>query len=201
MSRKVVLATKNRGKIAELREILAGSGLEVLSGEEVELPHVEETGSTFEENALRKASVTASALGMAAIADDSGLVVDVLGGEPGVRSARYAGDDAGDEENIAKLLSNLAGVPPEERTARFVCAAAYVESGDGESLLALGSCEGRILSEPRGEGGFGYDPVFLPEGYDLAMAELPPETKNAISHRGKAFRKLRDQLRAAGLLR
>ncbi len=125
--------------------------------------------------------------------------MDALCGAPGVFSSRYAGEPANDEANIAKLLSELSGVPVAERLARFLCVAVFVTPG-GEAIAAGGACEGRIANEPRGSGGFGYDPVFIPEGYEQTMAELDAETKNRISHRGKAFRALRQQLRAAGIL-
>lgn len=196
---KAVLATRNAGKIAELRAILKDTRLELLGPEDVDFPDVEETGETFEENALAKARAVSRHTGLAAIADDSGLDVSALGGAPGVRSARYAGYEHSDSANIAKLLGELAGLPDERRVARFVCVAAYVDPA-GATIIASGTCEGRIVTEPRGAGGFGYDPVFVPEGHERTMAELPPEQKNAISHRGRAFRALRDQLRAAGVL-
>jgi len=197
---RVVLATNNPGKVAELRAILGGSSLELLSASDVGgLPDVEETADTFEENAIVKAVEISRHTGLAAIADDSGLEVDAIGGAPGVRSARYAGQSQDDAANVARLLIELEGVAEEERTARFVCIAAYVDT-EGRRLTARGTCEGRIGFDPRGSRGFGYDPVFVPDGYEQTMAELSPETKNAISHRGKAFRALREQLREAGVL-
>lgn len=197
---RVVLATNNKGKIAELRAILGGSSLELLSADEVGgLPDVEETAETFEENAFLKAQEVSRHTGLAAIADDSGLEVEALGAAPGVRSARYAGDAQDDAANVAKLLAELQVVPAAERGARFVCVAAFVDT-EGRRLTARGTCEGSIAGGPRGTRGFGYDPVFVPEGYDRTMAELPAETKNVVSHRGKAFRALREQLRAAGVL-
>ncbi len=195
----LVLATKNAGKLAEVRQIMSGAGVRILGGDEIDFPEVEETGTTFDENALTKATAVSDYTGLAALADDSGLVVDALCGAPGVFSSRYAGEPANDEANIAKLLSELSGVPVAERLARFLCVAVFVTPG-GEAIAAGGACEGRIANEPRGSGGFGYDPVFIPEGYEQTMAELDAETKNRISHRGKAFRALRQQLRAAGIL-
>lgn len=197
---RVVLATNNPGKVAELRAILGGDSLKLISASDLGgLPDVEETADTFEENAIAKALEASRHTGLAAIADDSGLEVDALGGAPGVRSARYAGESQDDAANVARLLGELEGVTEAERTARFVCVAAYVDT-DGRRLTARGTCEGRIGLEPRGTRGFGYDPVFVPDGYEQTMAELSAETKNSISHRGKAFRALREQLRHAGVL-
>ncbi len=196
---EVILATRNRGKLAEVRQIMASSGLRVLGADEIEFPEVEESGETFDENALSKATEVSDYTGIATIADDSGLVVDALCGAPGVLSARYGGEQGNDEANIAKLLAKMKAVPDAERTARFICVAAYVEP-PGRTIVSNGVCEGRIAPAPRGDRGFGYDPVFIPEGYERTMAELDAETKNSISHRGKAFRALREQLRAAGVV-
>lgn len=188
---KVVLATKNRGKAAEIGRILEGTGLEILSLEDfpgVELPP--ETGKTMRENALLKARVSALATGMPALADDSGLEVDSLGGAPGVYSARYSGEKASDEENYGKLLRELEGVPEGRRTARFRCVIALVGFDDEERLFE-GVFEGSITREPRGTGGFGYDPVFLVPEIGKTAAELRPEEKNRISHRGKALEALK----------
>jgi XTP/dITP diphosphohydrolase len=160
-----------------------------------EPPEVEETGDTFLANALLKARAYAAWSGLAAVADDSGLEVDALGGAPGVRSARYAGPGASDQANLDKLLAALAGVPPERRTARFRCAAVLVDPGRGE-WHAEAAWEGRVLEAPRGSGGFGYDPVFLPDGWDRTSAEVDQATKDAASHRGKAFRALRPAIEA-----
>ena len=160
-----------------------------------EPPEVEETGDTFLENALLKARAYAAWSGLAAVADDSGLEVDALGGAPGVRSARYAGPGASDQANLDKLLAALAGVPPERRTARFRCAAVLVDPAAGE-WHAEAAWEGRILDAPRGTGGFGYDPVFLPDGWELTSAEVDQATKDAASHRGQAFRALRPAIEA-----
>jgi XTP/dITP diphosphohydrolase len=192
---RLVLATTNQGKVVELRRILAGLDVELLDARAAALPEVEETGATFLDNALLKARAYAAWSGLAAVADDSGLEVDALGGAPGVRSARYAGEGAGDQANLDKLLAELAGVPPERRTARFRCTAALVAPGAGE-WHAEAAWEGRLLDTPRGIGGFGYDPVFLPDGWDRTSAEVDQATKDAASHRGKAFRALRPAIEA-----
>ena len=186
---KVVLATHNRHKVAELRRILDGLPVDLLSADDVAVPDVEETGSTFAENALLKARAAAAATGMVAIADDSGIEVDALGGEPGVRSARYAGNHGDDEANLWLVLERLDGVG--HRTGRFVCVAALVTPDGGERTVD-GVLEGTITTAPRGDGGFGYDPIFRPHGDQRTTAEMSPEEKDAISHRGLAFRGLRD---------
>ncbi|HEU4897479.1 MAG TPA: RdgB/HAM1 family non-canonical purine NTP pyrophosphatase [Actinomycetota bacterium] len=194
----LLLASANRGKLRELRTILEGLPVELVGLAEAGLgepPEVEETGDTFLANALIKAWAYAAWSGMAAVADDSGLEVDALGGAPGVRSARYAGPGASDQANLDKLLAALEGVPPERRTARFRCAAVLVdpEAGKWEAEAAW---EGRILDAPRGSNGFGYDPVFLPDGWEKTSAEVDQATKDAASHRGKAFRALRPAIEA-----
>jgi XTP/dITP diphosphohydrolase len=189
----LLLASANQGKLRELRTILDGLPVELVGLAEAGLgepPEVEETGETFLENALLKGRAYAAWSGLAAVADDSGLEVDALGGAPGVRSARYAGPGAGDQANLHKLLAALAGVPPERRTARFRCAAVLVDPAVGE-WHAEAAWEGRVLEAPRGGGGFGYDPVFLPDGWEQTSAEVDQATKDAASHRGKAFRALR----------
>lgn len=196
---RVVVASLNRAKAREIGEILAAEGVEfevvpLSDFPEVTLPP--ETGETFAENALLKARAACQATGLPAIADDSGLEVDALGGEPGVRSARYAGEGARDVDRYRKVLDLLTEVPDEDRGARFRCAAAFI-SPEGMQLLAEGTCEGRLAREARGEGGFGYDPIFLPEGYEVTMAQLTPEQKHALSHRGQAFRALARELRRA----
>jgi XTP/dITP diphosphohydrolase len=188
---KVVLATHNPHKVVELQRILGDAPIELLSGQDLALPRVEETGDTFAENALLKASACARATGLPAVADDSGLVVDALGGEPGVRSARYAGDDGDDDANLRLVLERLGDAT--ERTARFVCVAALV-TPDGRQLTEPGVMEGSLTSAPRGDGGFGYDPIFVPTGEYRTNAELAPAEKDAISHRGAAFRALRPHL-------
>lgn len=190
MTERIVLATRNRGKLAELRRILGDLDVELVPADELGLDDVEETGDTFETNALLKARAAAEEAGSPAMADDSGLVVDALDGAPGVRSARFAGVHGDDEANNAKLLDELEDVPDDERTARFVCAAALV-TPDGREWVRHGTMEGRIVREPRGDGGFGYDPLFAGQGETRTNAELPADVKDARSHRGAAFRAMR----------
>ncbi|MBQ5810407.1 MAG: RdgB/HAM1 family non-canonical purine NTP pyrophosphatase [Clostridia bacterium] len=187
------LATKNMKKLAELQRILGPAGIDVICEKDLETPldEVEETGETFEENALLKAEAAASALGIPAIADDSGLVVDALGGRPGVYSARFAGEDCNDENNIDKLLGLMINVPENERTARFVSAVACVYP-DGRKFTVRGTVEGSIAYERIGKGGFGYDPVFITELG--SFGEISAEAKDSISHRGRALRKLKGRL-------
>jgi XTP/dITP diphosphohydrolase len=195
---RLLLASGNPGKLRELRAILHGLPVELVGLGDAgagEPPEVAETGATFLENALEKARAYAAWSGLAAVADDSGLEVDALGGAPGVRSARHAGRGAGDQANLDKLLAELAGVPPERRTARFRCAAVLVDRELGE-WHAEGTWEGRLLEAPRGTGGFGYDPVFVPDGWDRTSAEVDQATKDAASHRGRAFRALRPAIEA-----
>src|SRR5918999_814345 len=188
---RLVLATRNDHKLRELAQLMRPIELEPLP-EEVTLPP--EIGTTFADNALGKARAAAAATGQTSIADDSGIEAAALGGAPGVWSARYAGEDAPDEENLAKLLQE---VPPDGDTRlRYVCAIAYVEPG-GHEQIVHGYCEGRLTHEPRGSGGFGYDPAFVPDDYpgdERTMAELSPEEKDAISHRGRAARALAARL-------
>ena len=191
---RFVLASNNKKKLAELKTILADLNAEVLSQSEAGLNfEAEETGVTFEENALIKAKAAADALNETAIADDSGLVVEALGGEPGVYSARYGGDSChSDEERTALLLKNMEGVT--DRSAMFVSCIACVFP-NGELITARGECKGTIIHSARGDGGFGYDPVFVPDGMQKTMAELSPEEKNAVSHRGAALRNFETKLR------
>ncbi|MDO8885873.1 XTP/dITP diphosphatase [Candidatus Oleimmundimicrobium sp.] len=192
---KTVIASKNEGKIREIKDILNLKWLEFLTYKDFEKwPEVEETGKNFEENAILKAQKLAECLKLPAFADDSGLEVDVLGGEPGIYSSRYAGEFAKDEDNIKKLLSKLRSLSINKRTARFKCSAVLFIP-NGKIFKTEGVCEGHIINEPRGSNGFGYDPVFVPKGYDKTMAELPVEIKNKISHRGQAFRKLKEILK------
>jgi XTP/dITP diphosphohydrolase len=196
---RLLLASANQGKLRELRTILHGLPVELVGLDEVgrgDPPEVEETGETFLANAQLKARAYAGWSGLAAVADDSGLEVDALGGAPGVRSARYAGPGANDQANLDKLLAALTGVPPERRTARFRCVAALHDPATGREDHAEAAWEGRILDAPRGGGGFGYDPVFLPDGWDRTSAEVDQPTKDAASHRGKAFRALRPAIEA-----
>ena len=188
---RVVLATANPGKQREFATLLAPRGFELVLQSDLGIASVEETGNTFEDNALLKAQHAAAVSGLPALADDSGLEVDALGGRPGVWSARYAGPDATDEQNNARLIADLEGVPDEQRTARYRCVLALVRSvGDTQPILAQGNWEGRIGHEPIGAGGFGYDPYFLPAGLNCTAAELSSARKNALSHRGAALRDL-----------
>ena len=191
--KQVVIATKNKGKAKDFEALFQPLGFEVVTMFDVAPDmEIEETGTTFEENAVLKAETLAKELNMIVIADDSGLVVDALDGAPGVYSARYAGDHD-DEANIVKVLENLAGVPEEKRTARFMCALA-IAGPEMDTTTVFGTCEGVILQEKRGTNGFGYDPIFFVPELGRAMAELTPEEKGAISHRGNAIRKLAEAL-------
>ncbi len=188
--KKIVLASSNKGKLREVREILAGSELSVIPLSETGFTdEIEETGETFAENAFIKAETVAKALQLPVLGDDSGLEIDALGKEPGIRSARFMGRETPYSEKNAALLKKLEGVPDEQRTARFVCAMALVYP-DGRSLQVQQTMEGRIGYEIKGENGFGYDPIFFLPEYGMTSAELSPEAKNAISHRGKALRKM-----------
>lgn len=191
--RRVVLASGNRGKLRELQALLGGDW-KLLSQAELGIDGAAETGETFLENALLKARHAAAASGLPAIADDSGLEVDALGGAPGVHSARYAGADADDAANNARLLAELAGVPAAGRGARFRCVMVYLEHPDAEPLVAEAAWEGRIAEAPRGSGGFGYDPLFIDPRDGRHSAELPPAEKNRRSHRGQAARRLKELL-------
>ncbi|GAA4552176.1 RdgB/HAM1 family non-canonical purine NTP pyrophosphatase [Pseudonocardia xishanensis] len=191
---KVLLATRNAGKLVELRRLSSGAGIEVLGLADVpEFPEAPETGATFAENALAKARDAALATGLPSVADDSGLAVDALNGMPGVLSARWSGKHGDDLANLQLLLGQLGDVPDERRGGAFVCAAALVVPGgsgvDGETVVH-GEWRGTIVREPRGSNGFGYDPIFVPEGEKRTSAELSPEEKDAASHRGLAFRAL-----------
>ncbi len=189
------MASGNAGKIREIARLLAGLDVDVIPQAELNVSEAEETGTTFAENSLIKARHAAAATGLAAIADDSGLAVDALDGAPGVWSARYAGVGASSDDNIDKLLRALAGTADEDRGAAFHCVATFVAPGDDAPLQAAGVWHGRILRERRGDGGFGYDPVFLDIGSGLSAAELSPQQKGARSHRGKALRQLVAKLR------
>jgi XTP/dITP diphosphohydrolase len=188
---KAVLASSNAGKLRELAAILGPFGYEIVPQSSFGIETPPETGTTFVENAVLKARYAAGMTGLSAIADDSGIEVDALGGRPGVYSARYAGEHASDAANLQKLLEELADVPDARRTARYQCVIALARSSDDPfPLIASGSWEGRILTQPRGSGGFGYDPIFQPVGLDKTAAELSPDEKNARSHRGEALRAL-----------
>lgn len=193
----LAIASRNRGKIREILDICADWPVRWRTADDdpgaQPWPEAAETGSTYLENALLKAHAVARGLGIPALADDSGIEVDALGGAPGTRSARYAGQGATDELNLSTLIRALAGVPAAGRTARYR-AVAVVAWPDGREVHAEGTCEGTLERRPRGSGGFGYDPVFVPEGWDRTMAELDPGEKNRISHRGRALRALGDRL-------
>ena len=192
MSVQLVLATRNAKKLAELDRLLAGAGLDVeILGSDAfgDLPEIEETGSTFAENSLIKARAVSTHTGLIAIADDSGLCVDALDGQPGIYSARWAGQGATDESNLDLVLEQIREVEPARRTAHFACAAALVLPS-GEEYVVQGQVNGVLLTQRRGVGGFGYDPIFLPDGFDITTAEMTSEQKDAISHRGQAMRAL-----------
>lgn len=194
--KRIIFATGNAGKMREIREILADFGGEILSMKEAGIStDVEENGASYEENALIKARAVAEKAGDAVVlADDSGLEIDALGGEPGIYSARYLGEDTSYRVKNANLIERLAGVPEEKRTARFVCAIATVLP-DGRELVTKAAVEGRIGYEEKGEGGFGYDPIFYVPEFGRTTAELSEEEKNQISHRGKALRLMKEELR------
>lgn len=191
---QITIATHNAKKLDELRRILLPLGFDVVFSPD--LPDVEETGATFAENARLKASAGCATSGLPCVGDDSGLCVDALDGAPGVFSARYAGEHGNDGANIVKLLEAMRNISPKQRTARFICAACCVFP-DGREVAVQGSCEGSIAPAPAGEGGFGYDPVFLPKDYPgKTMAMLDPAEKDGISHRGKALTALAEALKA-----
>lgn len=187
---KIVFASGNRGKLREVARLLSAWEVEVVPQSELGVPEADETGATFAENSLIKSQNAAAVTGLPAIADDSGLAVDALGGRPGVHSARYSGPDATDDSNIDKLLNELDGVPADERSAAFHCVASFVDPAGGEPVLGEGRWQGRILTERQGEGGFGYDPVFFDDTAGKTAAEFAPDEKNAASHRGKALLEL-----------
>jgi XTP/dITP diphosphohydrolase len=190
-TRRVVLATGNAGKQRELATLLMPHGLDLILQSRLCIAPIAETGATFEANALLKARNAASASGLAALADDSGLEVDSLGGRPGVHSARYAGEHATDEENNALLLRDLAGKTGPLRAARYRCVIVFLRGPDDAApLIASGTWEGRIAAAPRGESGFGYDPLFIARGFTCTVAQMSQADKNAVSHRGKALRHL-----------
>ncbi len=194
-SRRVVLASSNAGKLREFSELLASTGFELARQSDFQISPPPETGATFLENALIKARNAARIARLPAIADDSGIEVDALGGAPGVHSARYAGEDASDQANLDKLLKALDGVPPVRRTARYRCVVVYVENAeDPRPLVGEGAWEGRIIDARRGSGGFGYDPSFVPTGDTRTVAEMPAAEKHAHSHRGQALRAFLAQL-------
>jgi XTP/dITP diphosphohydrolase len=188
---RIVLASNNAGKVREINQLLAQSHIQVTPQDQCGVPEAEETGLTFVENAILKARNAAAHSGLAAIADDSGLEVDALDGAPGIYSARYAGAGAGDVANLAKLLADLEGVDEARRSARFQCLMVYMRhAADPTPILCQGTWEGSILFRPRGDNGFGYDPVFFVPTHHCSAAELDSQTKNTLSHRGQALRKL-----------
>jgi XTP/dITP diphosphohydrolase len=185
---RIVIASGNRGKLAEFARLLAGWDCEAVPQSEFAIPPVAETGDSFVENALLKAHAAAQYSGLPAIADDSGLEVDALGGAPGIYSARYAGEDASDADNNRKLLAALQGIPTERRSARFHCALVYLRHWqDPNPIICQAQWQGSILEAPAGDGGFGYDPLFLAAVEGCSAAQLDPETKNRVSHRGQAM--------------
>ncbi|MFP1786353.1 XTP/dITP diphosphatase [Lonsdalea quercina] len=195
---KVVLATGNAGKVRELADLLADFGLDIVAQTELGVDSAEETGLTFIENAILKARHAARATGLPAIADDSGLSVDALAGAPGIYSARYAGEDADDRQNLNKLLEAMQDVPDDQRTARFHCVLVFLMHADDPTpLVCHGSWQGTLAREPAGSGGFGYDPIFFVPDAGVTAAELTRSEKLSRSHRGKALRQLLDALRNA----
>lgn len=194
----IVLASNNAGKVREINQLLEGARIRAVPQRDFGVPDAEESGLTFVENAILKARHAARLSGLAAIADDSGLEVDALAGAPGIYSARYAGPGASDQDNLVKLLADLHGLPEAERSARFQCVLVYLRHPeDPTPLICQGTWEGSILTAPRGEQGFGYDPVFWVPTHGCSSAELDPLTKNSLSHRGQALRQLRALLDAA----
>jgi XTP/dITP diphosphohydrolase len=195
--KKVVLATGNKGKVKELAALLSGLGFDVLPQSEFNVTEVPETGTTFVENAIIKARHAAKQTGLPAIADDSGLAVEILGGQPGVYSARYSGDQASDQTNIIKLLDVMANIPKDQRQAKFLCVLVFMRHADDPTpIICQGEWYGQITAEQHGENGFGYDPVFWVEEHSCSSAQLLPEQKNRLSHRGKALKLLLTQLQS-----
>ena len=191
MTKHIVLASNNPGKVREINQMLTGLSLTVKPQSEFGVPEAEETGLTFVENALLKARNASRLTGLPAIADDSGIEVDILNGAPGIYSARFAGKGASDEQNLRKLLTDLAATAEAERTARFQCLMVYLRHEfDPTPVICQGTWEGRILFEPRGSNGFGYDPIFFVPTHNCSSAELQPDVKNKLSHRGQALRSL-----------
>ena len=196
MSQRIVLASNNAGKVREFNQLLTGSDVEVLPQSEFDVIEAEETGLTFVENAILKARNAAEHTGLPAIADDSGLEVDALDGAPGIYSARYAGIGASDLQNLEKLLADIKDVPDAQRTARFQCLMVYMRHAkDPTPQIFQGTWEGRILHTPQGDNGFGYDPIFFVPTHNCSSAELEPDVKNSLSHRGQALKQLIEALR------
>ncbi len=186
--KEITIATKNEGKVKEFKQLFDQYGIQVKSLKDLdtELPDVEETGATFQENARLKAEQISAMIEKPVLADDSGLVIDVLGGKPGVYSARYAGEPTNDLLNYEKVLKEMEDVPEKKRSARFICVLAMAIPGE-KTIFKEGACEGVITTKPKGENGFGYDPIFIPNGYNKTMAELDQSVKNKISHRFNAL--------------
>ena len=194
---KIVLASSNKGKIAELSSLLSTCHYDIVPQQDLGVSDVDECGLTFIENAILKARHASLVTGLPAIADDSGLAVDALGGEPGIYSARYSGEAATDSENISKLLKALTKVPPEQRKAQFHCVLVFMRhASDPTPLVCHGVWPGSISEQLKGAGGFGYDPIFIPSGQTVSAAELSKEQKASLSHRGQALRQLLEQLTA-----
>jgi len=190
-SHQIIFASNNEGKIREISELTAGLDLEILSQSKLNIPDIEETGSSFVENAIIKARNAASYSGLPAIADDSGIEIDALQGKPGIFSSRYAGKGASDEANLQKLIGEVSALPEDQRAARFVCLMVYIRCPDDPTpLIAQGVWEGMALINPRGDNGFGYDPMFYVPTHQCTSAELTPEVKNQLSHRGQALKEL-----------
>ncbi|MBT3091973.1 MAG: RdgB/HAM1 family non-canonical purine NTP pyrophosphatase [Candidatus Thiodiazotropha sp. (ex Lucina pensylvanica)] len=188
---KIVLASNNAGKVREINQLLASEQITVVAQKEFNIPDAIEDGLSFVENAIKKARHAASLSGLPAIADDSGIEVDALNNAPGIYSARFAGPDSTDEANLQKLLDHLKEIPEAQRSARFQCLLVYMRHAeDPTPIICQGTWEGRILHQPRGENGFGYDPIFYVPTHDCSSAELEPEVKNSLSHRGQALKKL-----------
>jgi XTP/dITP diphosphohydrolase len=194
---RVVLASSNSGKLRELGSLLAPFGFDLVAQGTLGVETAAETGQTFAQNALLKVRYAAAATHLPALADDSGIEVDALRGRPGIYSARYAGEGAGDQANLRKMLDEMRDVPAPRRTARYQCVIAFVETAaDSAPILASGTWEGTLISAPSGLGGFGYDPIFVPQGFDRTAAQLDPGEKNSLSHRGQALRALVAQLQS-----
>ncbi|WP_164216882.1 XTP/dITP diphosphatase [Virgibacillus sp. YIM 98842] len=194
--KQILIATRNKGKAEEFKAFFSGYGIKALSLLDLaeEIPDIQETGSTFEENAAIKAEQIANYLSIPVLADDSGLMIDQLDGRPGIYSARYAGDMKDDNANMEKVLNELKTVPGDKRTARFICVLAVAIPGE-ETIFRTGYCEGSIAFSKKGNNGFGYDPIFVPEGYEETMAEISSEEKNQISHRKHAISHLEDWIK------
>lgn len=194
--KQIIIATKNKGKAVEFKDFFSGYGIDAVSLLDVteELPDVEETGTTFTENAALKAEQIATLLHTPVLADDSGLIIDALEGRPGIYSARYAGEGKNDQANIEKVLDELLPISEPNRTARFICVLAIAVPGE-KTIFCSGYCEGKVALSEKGENGFGYDPIFIPEGYQKTMAQLSSKIKNSISHRRNAILQLDEWIR------